>query len=169
MALHLYKFERPSLNNALFLSLVEINHVVLKEKTNMWKVNKRTDRRTDDGQPMKRKAHLRSQLRWHLLFDNFWKMWKVYRRTDTRRTTCDLSFQLRSAKNACYLTTSCLIISGTILFYMNLIRGGEYSMTTNLYNPTWPATHDHRPWSGQMWRCCVRSEWRQTVKSVKDS
>ena len=63
MALHLYKFERPSLNNALFLSLVEINHVVLKEKTNMGKVNKRTDRRTDDGQPMIRKAHLRFHFR----------------------------------------------------------------------------------------------------------
>ena len=63
MTLHLYKFERPSLNNALFLSLVEIDRVVLKEKTEMGKVNKRTDRRTDDGQPMNRKAHLRFQLR----------------------------------------------------------------------------------------------------------
>ena len=83
------------------------------------------------------------------------RRWKCEKFTDEQtddeqpiNRKANLSFQLRLAKDACHLTTFCLIFSGTILFYMNPIRGGEYLKTTYLYNPTWRAPRDHRPWSG---------------------
>ena len=83
-ALHFHKSECSSTKNALFPILVEIDSTVFEKKMKMWKVNRWTDRWTDDTQPMIRKAYLRFQIRW--------------------------------AKDACHLTSSCLIISGTILF-----------------------------------------------------
>ena len=45
-------------------SLVEIGPVVLENKMKMWKVNRWTDRQTDDGVPVIKKAQLSFQLRW---------------------------------------------------------------------------------------------------------
>ena len=49
-------------------SLVEIGPVVLEKKMKMWKVYRltdgQTDRQTDDGRQVIRKAHLSFQLRW---------------------------------------------------------------------------------------------------------
>ena len=45
-------------------SLVEFGPAVLEKKSKMWKVNRQTDGRTDNGQKAIRKAHLSLQLRW---------------------------------------------------------------------------------------------------------
>ena len=81
--------------------------------------------------------------------------------------TTHICLKLWLAKHACYLTTSCSIFSGTILFTWIWSEVESIFKTTSLI--TQRAIRAHHPLSGHMWRCCVSNEWRQMVKSVLDS
>ena len=54
----------PSTQGCFVLSLVEICQVVLEKKSKIGKVYRQTDRQTDNGRQVIRKAHLSFQLRW---------------------------------------------------------------------------------------------------------
>ena len=60
-ALHLDKLESPSPKDALWQIWLKLAQWFLRRR---WKCEKFTDRRTDDGQQVIRKAHLNFQLRW---------------------------------------------------------------------------------------------------------
>ena len=88
------------------------------------------------------------------IFEKKIKIWEVNNMTDGRtddgqhmiRKT-HICLKLRLAKNACYLTTSCLIFSGTILFTWIWSELRSIFKTTNLYNPTGNTCSPSLVWS----------------------
>ena len=57
VGLHLYKLESPSPRDTLYQDWLKLAQYFLEKKMKMWKVYRRTDRRTNDGRQVIRKAH----------------------------------------------------------------------------------------------------------------